>query len=205
MMGVVRNAETDAPLAGALVVVMWTGMNIGDTSLSKLPKAVHTTVSDRGSYRVCGIPNGVALRAQARLGTKASGWIDVTMPPGGVLQRNFLVGERVAAAAAAGTPPQGRGRGGAEAARQRAAATERCWAPMESRSRERRYISWARRSARVRTRAAGSGWAACQLERRRWRCACSRIRRSDSRSISHRRAKAGWPQSSTRGRTCWAR
>ena len=97
MMGVVRNADTDVPLVGALVVVMWT--DIGTSSLTKLPKAVHTTLGPRGDYRLCGLPNGVALRAQARLGTKASGWIDVTMPPGGVIQRDFLVGERVVAAA----------------------------------------------------------------------------------------------------------
>jgi hypothetical protein len=113
MMGVVRDADTDAPLVGALVVVMWTEMNVGTTSLSKLPKAVHTTVNEHGSYRVCGIPNGVALRAQARLGTKASGFIDVTMPPGGVLQRDFLVGERIVAAAPA---PAAQGTNGAPAA-----------------------------------------------------------------------------------------
>jgi carboxypeptidase family protein/TonB-dependent receptor-like protein len=107
MMGVVRDADTDKPLIGALVVVMWTEMNIGTSSLSKLPKAVHTTVNEHGSYRVCGIPNGVALRAQARTGTKASGWIDVTMPPGGVLQRDFLVGERVVAQAPAPAPAPG--------------------------------------------------------------------------------------------------
>ncbi|MBK5188685.1 MAG: carboxypeptidase regulatory-like domain-containing protein, partial [Gemmatimonadaceae bacterium] len=101
MTGVVRDADTDAPLVGALVVVMWTEMNIGSTSLSKLPKAAHTTVGAGGSYRLCGIPNGVALRTQARLGNKASGWIDVTMPPGGVLQRDFLVGDRLVAAAPA--------------------------------------------------------------------------------------------------------
>ena len=70
MMGVVRNADTDVPLVGALVVVMWTEMNIGTSSLTKLPKAVHTTVGPRGDYRLCGLPNGVALRAQARLGTR---------------------------------------------------------------------------------------------------------------------------------------
>jgi hypothetical protein len=103
MIGVVRDAETDAPLAGALVVVMWTEMNIGNSSLSKLPKAAHTTVGERGYYRLCGIPNGVVLRAQARMGAKASGWIDITMPPGGVIQRDFLMGQRQVAAAPA--PP----------------------------------------------------------------------------------------------------
>lgn len=105
MMGVVSDAQTDAPVAGALVVVMWSEMNIGSTSLSKLPKATHTTVGANGAYRLCGLPAGVQLRAQARLGTKQSGWIDITMPPGGVLQRNFLLGEKpkaVAAAPAAG-------------------------------------------------------------------------------------------------------
>jgi hypothetical protein len=103
IMGVVRNADTDAPLVGALVVVMWTEVSIGTSSLSKLPKATHATVGPRGDYRICGVPNGVALRAQARLGTKASGWIDVTMPPGGVLQRDFLVGDRIVAARAPDT------------------------------------------------------------------------------------------------------
>jgi hypothetical protein len=107
MMGVVRDADSDAPLVGALVVVMWTEMNIGTSTLAKLPKAVHTTVNEHGSYRVCGVPNSVALRAQARLGSKASGWIDVTMPPGGVLQRDFLVGERIVAAAPTPEPAQG--------------------------------------------------------------------------------------------------
>ena len=107
MMGVVRDADTDAPLVGALVVVMWTELNVGTTTLTKLPKAAHTTVGERGSYRLCGIPNGVALRAQARLGTKASGWIDVTMTPGGVLQRDFLVGQRLVAAAPAPAPTSG--------------------------------------------------------------------------------------------------
>jgi hypothetical protein len=107
MMGVVRNADTDAPLVGALVVVMWSEMSIGTSSLTRLPKAAHTTVGPRGDYRLCGLPNGVALRAQARLGTKASGWIDVTMPPGGVIERDFLVGERVVAAARADSQPGG--------------------------------------------------------------------------------------------------
>jgi len=115
MLGVVRDAETDAPLPGALVVVMWTEMNIGNSSLSKLPKAAHTTVGERGSYRLCGIPAGVALRTQARMGAKASGWIDITMPPQGVIQRDFLMGQRLVAAApaapstapgAAPAPPQ---------------------------------------------------------------------------------------------------
>lgn len=107
MLGVVRDADTDAPLVGALVVVMWSELNVGTSTLAKLPKAVHATVDQRGSYRVCGIPNGMVLRAQARLGTKASGFIDVTMPPGGVLQRDFLVGERVVAAAPAPAPAPG--------------------------------------------------------------------------------------------------
>jgi hypothetical protein len=107
MMGVVSDADTDAPLVGALVVVMWTEMNIGSTSLSKLPKAAHTTVGAHGNYRLCGLPSGVQLRAQARLGTKQSGWIDITMPPGGVMQRNFLVGEKPKAVAAAPAPPPG--------------------------------------------------------------------------------------------------
>ena len=49
---------------------------------------------------MCGLPGGVQLRAQARLGALQSGWIDIAMPPGGVLRRNFLLGEKQKVAAA---------------------------------------------------------------------------------------------------------
>ena len=38
------------------------------------------------------------------MGAKASGWIDVSMPPGGVIQRDFLMGQRQVAAAPAPPP-----------------------------------------------------------------------------------------------------
>ena len=50
------------------------------------------------------------------MGPKASGWIDVTMPPGGVIQRDFLMGQRVVAAAPAPPPSSAPGAQGATAA-----------------------------------------------------------------------------------------
>ena len=100
MMGIVSDAQTDAPVVGALVVVMWTEMNIGSNSLTKLPKATHTTVDAHGAYRLCGLPE--ACSCARRPGSARRRADGSTWPASGrarVIQRDFLVGERIVAAA----------------------------------------------------------------------------------------------------------
>lgn len=126
LMGVVRDAQTEGALAGALIVVMWTATEIGNSSISKIPQALNTRSMSDGSYRVCGVPPGLPFRAQARLNGKATGWIDMELPPFRLINRGFLVGDRPqtvasqraaagTSAAAAGAATGGAPTGGAAA------------------------------------------------------------------------------------------
>jgi hypothetical protein len=92
--GTVRDAATDEPLDSVRVVLMWTGMSVGNTSVTKVPRAVSVLTDERGSYHACGVPTGVRVTAQARTNVQRSGWIEVTVPEGGIGTRNFLIGTR---------------------------------------------------------------------------------------------------------------
>lgn len=99
VLGAVRDAATDAPLSGARVVLMWTGLNVGNTAVVKVPKAMSVLTGTDGFYRACGIPVDTRVTAQARDGKRQSGWIEVKVPSGGLSLRNFLLGTPAVAAA----------------------------------------------------------------------------------------------------------
>ncbi len=99
--GTVRDAATDKPLDSVRVVLMWTGMSVGNSSVTKVPRAVSVLTDDKGTYHACGVPVGVRVTAQARTKTQRSGWIEVNVPEGGIGTRNFLIGSRPPAAVAA--------------------------------------------------------------------------------------------------------
>ncbi len=92
--GTVRDAANDQPLDSVRVVLMWTGMSVGNSSVTKVPRAVSVLTDERGSYHACGVPVGVRVTAQARTRTQRSGWIEVNVPEGGIGTRNFLIGTR---------------------------------------------------------------------------------------------------------------
>lgn len=99
--GTVRDAANDKPLDSVRVVLMWTGMSVGNSSVTKVPRAVSVLTDDRGAYHACGVPVGVKVTAQARTKTQRSGWIEVNIPEGGIGTRNFLIGSRPPASVAA--------------------------------------------------------------------------------------------------------
>ena len=119
LIGDVRDAETDRPLAGALVVVMWSAISIGNSSISRLPRAMNARTDSDGLFRICGVPSQTPLRTQARLTPKASGWLDLTIQPGGVVVQQFLIGETPTVA---GAPPKAPAAGAAVSATAAAAA-----------------------------------------------------------------------------------
>ncbi len=116
IMGDVRDADADKPLPGALVVVQWAAMTIGNSTISRLPQAASVFADSNGLYRICGVPAQLPLRAQARKRPKMSGFIDLLLQPNGVVVQEFLVGDRPQTAAAAPAPGTGAAAGTAAVA-----------------------------------------------------------------------------------------
>ena len=111
IMGTVHDAVTDAPLANARVVAMWTGVNVGADAVLKVPRAASFVTGRDGVYRLCGIPAGTRVALQARVGKQQTGWVEMQITAGGIESRNFLVGIRdtttVAARPATSAPAAG--------------------------------------------------------------------------------------------------
>jgi hypothetical protein len=98
LLGFIRDADTGAPLPGATAVVTWPELVV--------KKGIHTErrkvpirSNDAGWYALCGAPADGPLAAHAELGKDASGVIEVNVPPGGVLRRDFYVPRGAAAVA----------------------------------------------------------------------------------------------------------
>ena len=94
IIGEVRDADLDKPLAGAFVVVRWSELTVGASTLAKLPKALSVKTDQNGLFRLCGVPARTELKAQARQLPKMSGFIDIVLAEHGVVVQEFLVGDR---------------------------------------------------------------------------------------------------------------
>src|SRR5690349_9420169 len=75
VMGVVRDASTEKPMPGVRV------------------------------GHACRVPTQIVVRLQARCGKGASGWIEMSVPPGGLGLRDVLLGERAPVVASAPSAP----------------------------------------------------------------------------------------------------
>lgn len=107
MMGIVRDANTGKPLAGARVVAMWSATRVGSSSVVNVPQAANTLSDRSGSYRLCGLPGGTRLMAQARTARAGTGWIPVRIGSGSSFIRNFLIGTPPPSAVVASAAPAG--------------------------------------------------------------------------------------------------
>lgn len=99
VMGIVRDAATSAPMQDVRVVLMWTGLNIGNTAVVKVPQATSVLTAADGTFHACGVPVNTRVTMQARGRTGSSGWIELSVPDNGLTLRDVLLGERAVAAA----------------------------------------------------------------------------------------------------------
>lgn len=99
--GVVRDANTGAPLPGAVVVLSWMGMRVTGGRLLNMLQATNATADKRGSYWVCGVPSGTTITVRATSGTHSSGQAELQVANQGLALRDISL---VMAAAAGATP-----------------------------------------------------------------------------------------------------
>jgi len=90
LVGVVRDADTGAPLAGATVDVVWHETRIDSYGIRRMEQHAPAKTREDGGYVICGLPNDRIL-ASADSGQHHSGLIEVTIPTSSLARRDFLV------------------------------------------------------------------------------------------------------------------
>ena len=90
LVGYVRDAETSFALAGN-VTVLWFELSIGAGGIRRNRQQIPVKTNDEGWFAFCGLPTDTELMATAVSGALESGAIEVRVPPGGLLLRDFRV------------------------------------------------------------------------------------------------------------------
>lgn len=88
LIGFVRDADKGIPLAGASVVVMWRELVV-DKGIHTNRREIPVKANAEGWYALCGLPTDGPITARAESGKDASGFIEISVPPHGMLHRDF--------------------------------------------------------------------------------------------------------------------
>lgn len=91
MLGFLRDADTDAPLDSGAVLLEWTELIVGPDGIHSEHKSATTRASGAGWYAICGLSTAGPIAAHAEWGDGASGYIEVRLPPRGMLHRDFRI------------------------------------------------------------------------------------------------------------------
>lgn len=90
--GFVRNADTGEPLPGSSVVMLWTDVTIDEHGLRQQRRQFPIPVGEDGRYTACDVPTETPLTLRAELGAEVSGFVETTVPTGGLRWRDFGIG-----------------------------------------------------------------------------------------------------------------
>lgn len=93
MLGMVRDAGSDAPVVGATVVTWWREITVGKQGVESRVARREVTTHDNGWFVLCDVPSPGALILQANRGADSTDMVETEMPAAGFLRRDFMVGE----------------------------------------------------------------------------------------------------------------
>ncbi|HET7620514.1 MAG TPA: carboxypeptidase regulatory-like domain-containing protein [Gemmatimonadaceae bacterium] len=102
LIGFVRDADSGAPLSGASVVVIWRELVI-DNGIRNERREIPAKANELGWFALCGLPTDGPITARAELGSDATGFIEISIPPRGLLHRDFNIPRGAAATVVAVT------------------------------------------------------------------------------------------------------
>jgi hypothetical protein len=110
VVGFVRDADTEMPMAGAHVTAAWRSYQIDEHGLHAVPRRVEATADATGWFAICGVPSDGAFDIRASLGARGTPFVQATAPVRGLVIRDLSMGldsaeAPAAATAAAGAPP----------------------------------------------------------------------------------------------------
>ena len=91
LVGIVRDADSGAPLANADVIAAWMEVKITAKGMQQTQRRVPAQTREDGGYVICGLPNDRVVMI-ADSGAHRSGVIEVDVPMRGLARRDFTVG-----------------------------------------------------------------------------------------------------------------
>lgn len=92
LVGVVRDAQTRAPVAGATVTGEWLEVSFGkDGVFRRVPRLVATT-RENGWFSMCNVPSPGTMALIASRGADSTDLIEVQVPSDGFMRREFYLG-----------------------------------------------------------------------------------------------------------------
>jgi hypothetical protein len=90
LLGHVRDADSGLPRVGD-VTVTWMELTIGQGGIRRERQQFPAKTDVMGWYAFCGLPSDVDVTVSARADSMESGVVDLRVPAGGILIRDFLV------------------------------------------------------------------------------------------------------------------
>ncbi len=114
LVGRVRDAETEAPVAGASVVLVWSDLVVTQSGIRQERREIPARVGGDGWYRFCRVPSDIDLVARAELppvpgrAPAASGFVELRVPARGILVKDFSIGGEDVAVHVPGDSADGR-------------------------------------------------------------------------------------------------
>ena len=120
LLGYVVDADSGRAVPGARVVVSWLEITIGKGGIQQGPRRSSVLTQEGGFYVLCHLPADVEVVADAAMGRRRSGEVELKVPVRGLLRRDLIIAEPALATVvdSGGTQPSARRvglRGGAQA------------------------------------------------------------------------------------------
>jgi len=92
VLGVVRDADSRQPLAGAGVVVEWLEFSVGPAGFTQRRRRSTATTAVDGRYALCDVPKGTRIALWASKGADDTDILEFDLPKGGFLRNDLYLG-----------------------------------------------------------------------------------------------------------------
>ena len=91
LVGSVRDAATDVPVAAASVTLSWADITVKNKHLVEWSGSVPVASASDGSYAVCGVPGDAVLTVHARADQRSSGHLAVYVPAQRLVRQDVFI------------------------------------------------------------------------------------------------------------------
>lgn len=95
-LGYVRDRRAQPLREKGGVKVQWSEVRVGDQGVQRATPTIEARTGESGAFALCGVPAGSPVLVRAWTGSDSSGFVELDVPPAGLLRRDILVGSSVA-------------------------------------------------------------------------------------------------------------